>query len=197
MPSPCKSGALCQQRQVLLEANESRENRNLKPWTVMEIVAYFLALQKSLALFGAAPKCSTLGNGDMPGCCLADNGVPWPLAGLAIEPRLKRAKLEVIHETLPAPLPRWWLRVEVVWGILIFVLLWRSEVWKQRHSIHTPWPCVALRIAVTDFGTCSLFVLMCFNFVSYELVRLQTVYLTVSLSLLVCKMPILPVCCEC
>lgn len=78
---------------------------------MMEIVAYFLVLQKSLALFGAEPKCSTLGNGgvsgDMPGCCLADNGMPWPLAGLAFEPRRKRAKLEVIYETLSAPLPHW------------------------------------------------------------------------------------------
>lgn len=60
---------------------------------------------------GAVPKCSMLGNGgasgDVPGCCLADSGVPWPLAGLAFEPRLKKAKLEVIHETLPAPLPHW------------------------------------------------------------------------------------------
>lgn len=103
MPSPCKSGTSCQQRQVLLEANESRENRNLKPWKMLEIAAYFLALQKSLALSGATPKCSTLGNGgasgDVPGCCLADNGLTWALASLAFEPRWKRANLEVIPET--------------------------------------------------------------------------------------------------
>lgn len=77
---------------------------------MMKIMAYFLALQKSLALSGAQPKCSTLKNGDvsgdMPGCRLANNGMPWPPMGLAFEPRLKKSKLEIIREILPAHLPQ-------------------------------------------------------------------------------------------
>ena len=94
---------------MLQEANESRENRSLSLGEVIGIMAYFLALGKSIALSGEQQKFSPLENGgvcgDVPGCCLANSGVPWPLVGLASEPTLKKAKLEIVGETLPARLP--------------------------------------------------------------------------------------------
>lgn len=57
-----------------------------------------------------------------------------PLVVPAFELRLKKAKLEIVRDTLQDHSPLWWRGVDMVWGLL----LGRSDVWKQRHSTNAP-----------------------------------------------------------
>lgn len=84
-----------------------RIQREQEPWAVKndgdhgllsclaEITCTFLGHRES------AP-CWRMEIRDAQECYLANRGVPWLPAGLAFEPKLKKAKMEIVHETLLA-----------------------------------------------------------------------------------------------
>lgn len=84
-----------------------RIQREQEPWAVKndgdhgllscleEITCTFLGHRES------AP-CWRMEIRDVQECYLANRGVPWLPAGLAFEPKLKKAKMEIVHETLLA-----------------------------------------------------------------------------------------------
>lgn len=145
---------------MLQEAKESSENRSLELWKndgdhyplscLAEIPCTFLGHRES------AP-CWRMKVEDVRECCLANRGVPWFPAGLAFEPKLKKAKMKIVHETLLTHWPLWW-PVEWKWFGGLFV---SRGIWQMHPDLlwHLELPPQTLVLS------CSLFVLMCSNFV--------------------------------